>query len=395
MTLPKNTARWLESYAVGLLADQAYYLSLSWYAAALTPDPMVVGAVMGIGSLPRALLLLPGGMLADRFGTKRVATISSALKAAVIFIACLSAARSGAETVTGLAMTAVLVGAFDAIFLPAIQSMPWAVAEPSRVPMVQKQFSVVQRCGVVLGPALAGLMLAQWPVALVYGAIGACFALSAVALNSVTTRTGPDDIDAHPQKGTLRTLVELMQKRPCRAMLALVAVSELVCSGAFSTGITLLVDHRGWGAATMGLLVTAYGAGSVAGAAASLTSRGRHPLGLVVAASMTVMGIALCLVAAAPSAELAAAGVALSGAAAGEASAFLTASYLGSVESGEGGRSMAVLSLASFGTASLSSFLCGAIAQAWGAAAVFTVFGFALVAIAVWAARCAALRIPV
>ncbi len=56
---------------------------------------------------------------------------------------------------------------------------------------------------------------------------------------------------------------------------------------------------------------------------------------------------------------------------------------------------MAVLSLASFGTASLSSFLCGAIAQAWGAAAVFTVFGFALVAIAVWAARCAALRIPV
>ena len=117
MTLPKNTARWLGSYAVGLLADQAYYLSLSWYAAALTPDPMVVGTVMGIGSLPRALLLLPGGMLADRFGTKRVATISSALKAAVIFIACLSAARSGAETVTGLAMTAVLVGAFDAIFL--------------------------------------------------------------------------------------------------------------------------------------------------------------------------------------------------------------------------------------------------------------------------------------
>lgn len=392
MTPPKNTARWLGSYAVGLLADQAYYLSLSWYAAALTPDPMVVGAIMGIGSLPRAVLLLPGGMLADRFGLKRVATISSALKATVIFVACLSAAYSGTETIVGLAITAVLVGAFDAVFLPAIQSMPWAVTEPSRVPMVQKQFSVVQRCGVVLGPMLAGFMLAQWPMALVYGAIGACFALSAFALNSVTVRTGSNDPGTSPQKGTLRTLVRLMKNGPCRAMLALVAISELVCSGAFSTGITLLVDFHGWGAETMGVLVTAYGAGSVAGAAASLASKRRRPLGCITAICMTVMGVALCAVATAPSPELAAAGIALSGAAAGAASTFLTASYLGSVKPGEGARSMAVLSLASFGTASLSSLLCGAIAQAWGAAAIFSAFGLALIVIAAWAARCSALR---
>lgn len=392
MTPSKNTARWLGSYAVGLLADQAYYLSLSWYAAALTPDPVVVGAIMGIGSLPRAVLLLPGGMLADRFGSKRIATTSSALKAAVIIAACLIAACSGTETIVGLAITAVLVGAFDAVFLPAIQSMPWAVTEPSRVPMVQKQFSVVQRCGVVLGPALAGLMLAQWPMALVYGAIGACFALSAIALNSVTVRTGPGDPDTSSQKGTLRTLVELMESGPCRAMLALVAVSELVCSGAFSTGITLLVDFHGWGAETMGALVMAYGAGSVAGAAGSLASKHSHPLGSTVAICMAIMGAMLCIVAAAPSPELAAAGIALSGAAAGAASTFLTASYLGSVEPGEGARSMVVLSLASFGTASVSSFLCGAIAQAWGAAAIFSAFGLALIVIAAWAARCLALR---
>ncbi|MEY8437833.1 MFS transporter [Atopobiaceae bacterium 24-176] len=392
MTLPKNTARWLGSYAVGLLADQAYYLSLSWYAAALTPDPVVVGAIMGIGSLPRAMLLLPGGMLADRFGSKRVAMISSALKAAVIIVACLSAAHFGTETVTGLAVTAILIGAFDAVFLPAIQSMPWAVAEPSRVPMVQKQFSVVQRCGVVLGPALAGLMLAQWPIALVYGAIGACFALSTIALNSVTAKTGSNDPGTSPRKGTLRTLVELMKNRPCRAMLALVAISELVCSGAFSTGITLLVDFHGWGAEAMGALVTAYGAGSAAGAAASLASKHRHALGSTVAICAAVMGAMLYAVAAAPSPELAAAGIALSGAAAGAASTFLTASYLGSVEPGEGARSMAVLSLASFGTASLSSFLCGAIAQVWGAAAIFSALGLALIVIAAWAARCPDLR---
>lgn len=390
-----NKVRWLSSYAVGLLADQAYYLSLSWYAANLTSDPVIVGAVMGIGSLPRALLLLPGGILADRFGARQVASLASALKALVLFGAFLGAAQPNSPTLAGLTITAVLVGALDALFLPAIQSMPWVITTPSQVPMVQKQFSVVQRCGVVLGPTLAGLMLADWSTAAVYVAISACFALSAVILRTVAACDTSHEPDPASIKGTLDALFHLIKRPAPRAMLTLVAIAELVCSGAFSTGITLLTDSRGWGAAALGVLVAIYGAGSIGGASAALLYKGQRTLRAISGICMALMGAALVFVALAPSLELAAAGICLSGLGAGAVSTFLTASYLGEIEPGEGGRSMAILSLASFGTASISSFICGAIAQSWGASSIFIVFGLSLIAIATWAARCKALCIQV
>lgn len=390
-----GTSLWLGSYAVGLLADQAYHLALSWYAAALSPDPVVVGAVTGAGALPRVLLLLPGGSIADRWGPKRAVVLAGALKC-VAFVGAAACAAVLPPSEAALVVVALVFGSLDAVYLPAMQSMPWSVAPRGRVGAVQREFSVVQRCGVVLGPVVGGLLLARWSMAAAYGAMALLFAASSAAMAAVAVRPRQPGggSGAAGARGVWDAVRSLAAHPLCRTVLALVAVSELACSGAFSTGMALLADARGWGADGLGFLVTCYGLGSVVGAAASLALGGRYGLNAVTGTCVAAVGVALAVLPAVPGLSWAAGPCCLAGLGAGAASACLTAAYLDALDPARAARSMAVLSLASFGTASASSLFCGLVAQAWGAAAVFSAFGALLVAVAVWAATRKELKRP-
>ncbi|MER6985016.1 MFS transporter, partial [Streptomyces carpinensis] len=66
-----NVLRWLSAYTASMVGDNVYYLALSW-AAVRAGSPAQAGAVMAVSALPRALLMLGGGVVADRLGPRRV-----------------------------------------------------------------------------------------------------------------------------------------------------------------------------------------------------------------------------------------------------------------------------------------------------------------------------------
>lgn len=382
---------WLGSYGVGLLADQAYYLALAWFAAKASPDPLIVGAITGIGALPRALFLLPGGMLADRWGAKPAAIGTSFLKGIILA----GAALCFSPSVVHLVVIALLVGSLDALFLPAIQSMPWVVAGSIDVTTTQKLFSVVQRCGLVAGPILGGYLIAQASEPAIYGVLAAMFVVSACVMKRVKISSVPRQSDLVAMSGLRATLHRLLDNPLCRTLILLVAISELVCSGAFSTGVTLYIDFHGWSADTLGVLVACYGAGSVLGAGISLGMRRGLSLNRIIAGSLGLVGFGLIALALFPNVPAALLASGIAGIGAGLASAFLTASYLGALEPAQAATSMAVLSLASFGSASFSSLICGAIAQLWGAPAIFVLFGSVLLVVGLGAAGAKPLKVEV
>lgn len=153
----KTTARnaFLTSYGLGVVADQVFYVALSWYAFAATGSDIATGAVVSLGALPRALLLLPGGIVADRFGHRIVSVVSGFMRAALLAIVVAFCGMS-APSVTLLPAAAIAFGVIEAFYLPSTQSIVAEVAEPEELERTQGLFSAVQKVGIVLAPALAG-----------------------------------------------------------------------------------------------------------------------------------------------------------------------------------------------------------------------------------------------
>ena len=63
-----NVVRWVIAYTASVAGDSVYFLFLSWTALAVG-GPSTAGVVTAVGALPRAVLMLAGGVLADRFGS--------------------------------------------------------------------------------------------------------------------------------------------------------------------------------------------------------------------------------------------------------------------------------------------------------------------------------------
>ncbi|MBM7054573.1 MFS transporter [Streptomyces durocortorensis] len=65
-----NVLRWLAAHTASVTGDVVYFLALSW-SATRAAGPSQVGLVIAAGALPRAVLMLGGGVVADRFGPRR------------------------------------------------------------------------------------------------------------------------------------------------------------------------------------------------------------------------------------------------------------------------------------------------------------------------------------
>src|SRR5215207_2141505 len=68
---------------ISLLGDQFYMIALPWLVLSLTGNALAVGTVMAIAGIPRALFMLVGGALTDRF-TPRKLMINSNLARMVL-----------------------------------------------------------------------------------------------------------------------------------------------------------------------------------------------------------------------------------------------------------------------------------------------------------------------
>src|SRR5512141_3488907 len=63
---------------ISLLGDQFYMIALPWLVLSLTGNALAVGTVLATAGIPRALFMLLGGALTDRF-TPRTLMICSNL----------------------------------------------------------------------------------------------------------------------------------------------------------------------------------------------------------------------------------------------------------------------------------------------------------------------------
>lgn len=371
-----NVLRWVAAYTVSMVGDMVFYLALSW-AAVQNGTAAQAGIVTAVSAVPRALLMLGGGVVADRFGPRRAVIGSDAVRCGTV----LAVAAVLFVTDPGLwllALLAVVFGTVDAVFLPAVGALPARITTKDQLARVQGMRGLGIRFAAVVGAPLGGLGVAVGGSAAAFAFAGLLIAVSVPLLVSVRVRELPPD-EATPRDGTtawrdLRAgLRHVRRHRVLGPLMITIALGDLGFVGPLNVGLTLLADERGWGASGMGWVLGGFGAGAGV-AALLLTVRGRVPYAGLVAAGAIIPGAAaIAALAYAPGLPVAVGTAVLVGLLTGLSGAMCGALLQTKTDTAYLGRVTAVAGIVSLGIAPLSMPLSAAAIGVWGTGPVFVV----------------------
>ena len=154
--------------AVWLLGSWMTPVALAFAVLSLTDSPAALGLVLGAEAVPLTLLLLVGGVWADRLPRVRVMVTADLVSAvsqgttAVLLIA-------GSAEVWQLAALAAVGGAADAFHTPAWSGLLPETVPPSMLQRANALRHLESNAGRVAGPLLAGVIIAAagagWAIA--------------------------------------------------------------------------------------------------------------------------------------------------------------------------------------------------------------------------------------
>jgi MFS family permease len=264
--------------ALSVVGDRITMVALPFAVLSIGGGATQIGIVAAAQFLPFALLSLAAGVLADRLERKRILIASDAARLAVQVTAGLLLVTGTAE-VWHLAALAALYGAADAFFAPAMTGlMPLTIAEPHNLQPANAMRGLTFSFGSVLGPVVAGLLIAALGAG---GAIlfdAATFAVSIACLLLLSPRTverGAPERFLTDLHGGWR---EVRARSWILAFLgAMIAYHVIVLPSVFVLG-PVLADSEMDGATSWAVIVFAFGVGSIVGDVLLLRWRPRFAL---------------------------------------------------------------------------------------------------------------------
>ena len=271
----------------------------AWLVLELTHSPLQLGIVSALQFTPVLLFSPVGGVLSDRFAKRKVLLVSqTAMQLQAFVLAAL--VWSGRIQYWHVAVLAAIYGLGRAIDIPARQSYITDLVGRSDLANAVALNSVIMNGARIVGPAVAGLLIAAFGVALAFFLNGVSFVAVLVALVAIRTEGRPD-INGRLgiREGLLGALSYAAATPPVAFTLGLMVVVSLVVLN-FNVVVPLVArDVLNQGANGFGLLMSALGAGAVAGAfGVALFRRGQPPLKFLVASAATLCAGLMALAAA-------------------------------------------------------------------------------------------------
>jgi MFS family permease len=270
----RNYRLYFTGQAVSFTGTWMQQIAASWLVLQLTHSPVDVGALALVQLLPITILGLFVGSIVDRLDVRRTA------------IACESLSLVTAGVLAGLTLAHVvsvaivfvlagIQGVITAFDSPARQSLVFQMVGPEDLPNAIALGSSLGTLARILGPAIAGAVIA-------FAGTGVCFAINAfsflailvclLALDRSKLRAQTRDPDATLVRGAGEALRFVLGSQ--RAGVAFLVVFGLATFAFnFNVLLPLVADrtlHRG--APTFGLIAAVFGAGALVGALLNATA---------------------------------------------------------------------------------------------------------------------------
>jgi MFS family permease len=335
-----------------------------WLMVKLTGSGSLVGLTAGLQFLPILLFGAWGGLLADRLPKRRVLTYTQ-LSLAVPALTLFFLAASGAAQPWMVLALVLVRGAVLAIDNPSRQSFVVEIVGPDRVVNAVALNSVVVHSSRILGPALAGGVIALIGIAPCFLVNAFSFLAMFIALRTMNPRELQTPKPAARKPGEVKLALRYVRRTPELLIPLLMMALVGTISFNFQVLLPLLADFTWHGTATTyALLTAAMGLGSVGGALAA-GARGRVSPKLLIGSSL-LFGVAMLLAAGAPTLPLQILALVPLGAASVTFAAGVNSALQIAVEPQMRGRVMALYSVVFLGSTPIGAPLVGWLAGAAG-----------------------------
>ena len=279
---------------VSLIGTWMQSVGQSWLVLELTGSPLQLGIVNALQFTPILLLSPVGGALSDRLGKRRILLVTQAAMMVQALVLALLV-RGGHVQYWHVALLAAIYGLGRAVDIPARQAFITDLVGRPDLPNAVALNSVVFNGARIVGPSVAGLLIARYDVAMAFFLNAASFVAVLAALLAMRTEGLPDPAGKLGiRQGLIGAVNYAATTPPVGFILTLLVVVSLLGLN-FNVVVPLIArDVLHQGAQGFGLLMSALGAGAVVGAGAlALLRRDRPPLAFLAAsAAILCAGVA-------------------------------------------------------------------------------------------------------
>ncbi|KDN87901.1 MFS transporter [Kitasatospora cheerisanensis] len=289
----RQFARLFVGQSLSILGDRVSFVALPFAVLSIGGSAADVGLVAAASLVPMLVFTLAGGVWADRIPRQRIMLASDLVRCAVqTAVAVLL--FTGTATVGALALLMVVFGVADAFFLPASTGLLPLLLSGDRLREANALRGFVSSTGLVVGPALAGALVALAGPGGALMVDAASFAASALVLARLGPVGGSGAAERAERLGFLAELrVGWRQVRErswvWSSMLAMAVYHVVVLPSVFVLG-PVLADREWGGARDWAVIVIAFGLGSIVGDVCAYRLKPARPM----AVAAVAMAVASC-----------------------------------------------------------------------------------------------------
>jgi MFS family permease len=261
---------------VSLAGTWMQNVALAWLVIELSGSPLAIGALAFWRFVPFMVFGLVAGVVADRFESRKLVMATQGA-AMVISVALAVVTLTDTATLPLVYALAALGGVALAFDAPGRQSLTFQMVGPRELPNAVALNSGLFNGSRVIGPAIAGLVIAAVGT-------GACFVVNAVSFLAVLTallivreeelRPVEKDPSARVVDGLRRAFAHAWNDPQLRLVLTVVFVVSTVGFNFHVLVPLLAADTLHVGPEGFGFLSAAFGLGALVGALAAATFRG-------------------------------------------------------------------------------------------------------------------------
>lgn len=386
---------WIGS-ATSLLGDQFSMIATSWLVLKLTSDPMALGFSVALQGVPRAIFMLVGGAITDRFSPRMIMLVSDVIRLVLTAIMALLV-FSGMIELWMLYVFSLAFGVVAGFSIPASSSiLPMLIPEE----YLQPGNAIVMGTGQLtnfIGPTLAGIMIAQFTnsslgITLAYTVDTITFVISALALWLMRNHKRPAATDDLAENSVMKSILVgfryLWHTPTLRVLFIVMSIANFLVAGPLLVGIPVMADQRlVEGVTAFGLLISAYAGGNLLGyiLAAVLPKVSSRLMTFLIIALLLSFGLGIGILGWITITPLAFTVMLLLGIGNGYISIFIFTQVQARTPKDMLGRMMSMIMLSNLGLAPVSQALSGIII-AWSLTGLFAIAGGLLLILACWTA---------